>query len=224
MRKDWTGVKRGKLTAIAPTGAMRRKMVVWHCSCDCGGFKDVASSDFSSGKVRSCGCLLAHSYQVIREEAKKMLGTGRKPDCHPDRKHAGRGMCKPCYSTYRWTLSTPDPDIYKKLKSMGYYRTRLLKSYHLTEETYNQMLTAQESKCICGRVITDSGSLPSSATIDHDHSCCPRQGSCGKCVRGILCRRCNSVLGLLEPDPGLLPDYLKKYLSAYSEKKLYENQ
>lgn len=34
--------------------------------------------------------------------------------------------------------------------------------------------------------------------IDHDHSCCPGNDSCGKCVRGVLCRSCNLTLGGME--------------------------
>jgi len=37
-------------------------------------------------------------------------------------------------------------------------------------------------------------------SIDHDHNCCPGQGSCGNCVRGALCARHNSYLGYLEND------------------------
>lgn len=45
-------------------------------------------------------------------------------------------------------------------------------------------------------------------TLDHDHACCPttstsgnRKASCGLCVRGWLCRKCNTSLGMLEENP-----------------------
>src|SRR5690625_6229484 len=36
--------------------------------------------------------------------------------------------------------------------------------------------------------------------VDHDHSCCPGTKSCGRCVRGILCDRCNTAIGTLGED------------------------
>ncbi len=34
--------------------------------------------------------------------------------------------------------------------------------------------------------------------IDHDHKCCGKNKSCGKCVRGILCGNHNRLVGMVE--------------------------
>ncbi len=36
--------------------------------------------------------------------------------------------------------------------------------------------------------------------VDHNHACCPGYRSCGRCVRGILCRDCNRGLGAFRDD------------------------
>lgn len=36
--------------------------------------------------------------------------------------------------------------------------------------------------------------------VDHDHSCCPSGVSCGKCIRGMLCRDCNVAIGHMRDD------------------------
>lgn len=54
--------------------------------------------------------------------------------------------------------------------------------------------------------------------MDHDHGCCPREKggsrSCGRCVRGWLCRTCNIGLGMLQENPrkiqGLL-EYVARF-------------
>ena len=36
MRKDITGMKFGRLTAIEPVGKDNRRNILWKCRCDCG--------------------------------------------------------------------------------------------------------------------------------------------------------------------------------------------
>lgn len=64
----------------------------------------------------------------------------------------------------------------------------------------DEWLARQGNACaICRRPFEDGVVV---MQVDHDHSCCPVKGrSCGKCVRGLLCRPCNQALGLLEDDP-----------------------
>lgn len=72
---------------------------------------------------------------------------------------------------------------------------KLLDRYGITKETYDKMLADQEGHCaICPATPKEVGSL----CVDHDHSCCPGQKTCGECLRGLLCPRCNTAIGLLD--------------------------
>jgi hypothetical protein len=51
--------------------------------------------------------------------------------------------------------------------------------------------------------------------FDHDHNCCPGKYSCGKCFRGLLCQKCNLVLGHVYDNPIILRN-LANYLERYS--------
>lgn len=57
---------------------------------------------------------------------------------------------------------------------------------------YLELLFASQNGCckLCKTNLTIK-----TCKVDHDHSCCPGTKTCGKCVRGILCNRCNSWLG-----------------------------
>lgn len=69
--------------------------------------------------------------------------------------------------------------------------------YNLTMERYNAMVEGQQGLClICNK--------SSELHIDHDHSCCSGITSCGVCVRGLLCAKCNKGLGLFNDDIDVL--------------------
>lgn len=80
-------------------------------------------------------------------------------------------------------------------------RSAKFKRYGITEGEYISMLRLQNNRCkICGGVNQDGSDL----AVDHDHYCCPGNESCGQCIRGLLCRKCNSGIGLLGDDPNII--------------------
>ena len=74
-------------------------------------------------------------------------------------------------------------------------RAYKIKRMGLTPEQFAQLLEAQGYACAMGREPFEEDQL---IYIDHDHSCCPGERSCGKCVRGLLCLTCNIALGYIE--------------------------
>jgi hypothetical protein len=78
-------------------------------------------------------------------------------------------------------------------------RTILLRQYGLTDDDYAALLTSQDGVCaICGTNDPGrgNGGQRRHFSIDHDHLT-------GR-VRGLLCDRCNRVLGRMDDSPELL--------------------
>lgn len=74
--------------------------------------------------------------------------------------------------------------------------------FGLDRATFDAMFAAQGNVCAICRS-NDPGS--SFWAVDHDHACCPSSDkTCGKCVRGILCRACNQALGNFKDDAAVL--------------------
>lgn len=57
MIKDISGHRYGRLLAIKHIGKNGSGKTLWECHCDCGNIKNITTSDLSSGRVNSCGCL-----------------------------------------------------------------------------------------------------------------------------------------------------------------------
>lgn len=74
--------------------------------------------------------------------------------------------------------------------------------YGITRENFDAMLAAQGGGCaICGT--TEPGGV-GEWHVDHDHACCSTRRTCGNCNRGLLCGRCNIMLGYARDDTNLL--------------------
>lgn len=73
----------------------------------------------------------------------------------------------------------------------------LKRKYKMTHADFDGMLALQDGRCAaCGT--TEPGGK--NWHVDHDHVCCPEKESCGKCVVGILCFRCNTTAGRYDDD------------------------
>ncbi len=86
----------------------------------------------------------------------------------------------------------------------GYEKAAFARSYGLTLAQLEKLHETYRGLCgLCGEPeIVGSRRL----AIDHDHTCCPGKKSCGKCIRGLICSRCNLGLGHFRHNPKLLGD------------------
>lgn len=134
-----------------------------------------------------------------------------------------RSYQKQYYEDNKETLLRAMKDRYesdplaRKEESRRYWEvngaSRRAKQYGKSEDEIVEMLTQQAGKCaICERVLEV-------VVIDHDHACCAGdKRSCGNCVRGLLCRICNTSLGGFKDSIHILLRAIM-YLVSYSIKR-----
>lgn len=91
------------------------------------------------------------------------------------------------------------------------------RDYHLRLKyliTLDEFIKMSENGCeICG------DKPERSLHVDHDHKCCRGDKTCGDCVRGILCNKCNKAVdkyesGLMRadyPDWDIVAEYVRKH-------------
>lgn len=115
------------------------------------------------------------------------------------RRNRGRGEeinteCREChYLRNRKYESKKDIKLYKKF-------SHIKRTYKITEEEYNNLLSVQNNKClICGRELKD---LSTGLCVDHDHNT--------NIIRGLLCKKCNGSLGWYELYMTEIKEYLNK--------------
>ena len=92
-----------------------------------------------------------------------------------------------------------------------YHRVRLLKtSYGIDLEEYNEILSKQNNVCaICKKPETNDTWKKGKSnylSVDHDHNTYK--------IRGILCSKCNSAIGLFIDSPELLLEAAKYLIKS----------
>lgn len=108
----------------------------------------------------------------------------------PNRKEGRHTWCKVCLKDRVWEY---------KIKNI----------YNITIDFYLDLLDKQDGKC----AICQSPPLKKRLAIDHDHTCCDGDSSCGKCIRGLLCASCNTGLGYAQDSVSILESMIV-YLKA----------
>lgn len=68
----------------------------------------------------------------------------------------------------------------------------LKRMYNIDSAVFDVFMAEQGGVCASCKEPPAEGKY---LCVDHDHSCCPGTGSCGRCIRGLLCNGCNAALG-----------------------------
>lgn len=94
-RRDLSGIKFGKLTAVNPVKMGKRGME-WLCRCDCGNNHTVAISELVSGNTTSCGCS-RRKYKYIEHKRiyhvwRTMIARCYNPNTKAYKNYGGRGI------------------------------------------------------------------------------------------------------------------------------------
>lgn len=121
----------------------------------------------------------------------RVCGDSKPPESFPLNRGSSSGRqayCKPCHAAAQRARKIRDPERYRRVEMKAF----LLLNYGLTVEAYEEMLARQGGVCaICGehRTLKRQNRLH----VDHDHVT--------RRVRGLLCSRCNSAVGMLADNP-----------------------
>lgn len=120
--------------------------------------------------------------------------------------------CKLCHCAATAKYRTQNPEVYRKASLKHWHNLKdskkhgkWLKRYGLTKEEYETLFDKQKGLCfICKKECSSGQNL----SVDHCHKT-------GK-VRGLLCKKCNTALGMLEDNIEYFQTAIL-YLKSYEE-------
>jgi hypothetical protein len=198
---DEVAVIAGRLCPAHAIGAYRRDVV-----------RPEAKTSFKSRTVAVSPCTAGygcafpavgdelcgrHRRQMTRRGRTTPIAQRRPRGAAMLRDEQGRKQCSVCL-TWRplsdYSASPVQADgLQPRCKGCARFAT-----YRVTPEHYSALLEAQGGVCAVCELPDATGK---DLAVDHDHGCCPVPRSCGNCVRGLLCSRCNLGIGRFGDDP-----------------------
>lgn len=130
---------------------------------------------FNKNRARHDGLFsYCRSCQAVRHQERKHINLERK-------RAYGRA-----YMRRRWA---------EDREGMREHNLRM--RFRLTLALYQELLQRQNGVCAICELPDRIGR---NLAVDHDPACCPGKKSCGACIRGLLCYRCNTAIGQLDHD------------------------
>jgi hypothetical protein len=125
----------------------------------------------------------------------------------------------------RWRAANPEKarerDRRVEAKRRGQRRgttsaQTLKRKYGLSPEQWAQLLTEQGGLCyLCGEPVDLENKR--NIHVDHDHSCCRGDVSCGLCIRGLACACCNPGIAMFGDDPDRMELVAQRLRAANAE-------
>ena len=103
----------------------------------------------------------------------------------------------------------------KEQKALLDKKSQLWSHYRLTIDDYLNIFDRQKGMCaICKN--------RKRLYVDHDHSCCAGSLTCGRCVRGLICQKCNMMMHYIDECPDLFESAFKYAKGRIIVKELYD--
>lgn len=139
-------------------------------------YKNSCRSDGVCNECKACSSRRSKLWNTINREHRSMVGH----NWYVKNKERLSELSR------KWRQSNPE-------KILSYTLKHSLKRYGLTPKDFEQLISSQSGKCAVCKVTFTKISPP---CVDH----CHKTGT----VRGLLCKKCNFMLGLANDSPSLL--------------------
>ena len=158
----------------------------------------------SGMSVKATALRLGVSQNTICNKAKPHEPQNMRPCSKCGLPMVRGGWCRPCKNKYTKMWRKSHPEFVKRRNRLYYYSPssekkrrayQLKRSFSITMDEYNALLNSQGGRCaICGSLGEEARYRR--LCVDHNHVT--------NRLRGLLCRNCNSAIGLMGDDPDIL--------------------